>query len=106
MKRVGENLGIGLRPEDDSKLAQLAAQIRMIVDLAIEGDRDAPVGRQLRLDCVFGIDNPQPARPHRRILAEHHDRVGDVAAMQNALNELLNRELSFGPADRDCNSAH
>jgi hypothetical protein len=60
----------------------------------------------LRLNRTFGIDDPQPPRAHRGIFSQPRERIGDVAAMQNALDQLLDDRVSFGPVDGDGYSAH
>ena len=86
LQRIRQNLGIGFCFELDAESGKFLAQFAVVVDLAIEGNRETSVERNLRLDGVLGVDNAQPPRRHRGIFPGGYDGVGHIAAMQNALD--------------------
>ncbi|HMJ43536.1 MAG TPA: hypothetical protein VK522_14790 [Pseudolabrys sp.] len=87
-------------------LSQFASERAVIVNLAIEGDRDASVGRKLGLNGVFGIDDAQAMRAHRAVGARQENRVGDIAAVKDPANEPPNHRFAIRPIDRYRDSAH
>ena len=78
----------------------------MVIDFAVEGDRQAAVGRNLRLYAMFGIDDTQAPGAHGGPFARGEERIGDVAAMEDAPDQLPDGGFGFGPVDRDGNSTH
>ena len=72
--RLQDHLGVGVREERIALGLQLLAQFRIVVDAAVEGDRQAEIGVHHRL---FGarrqVDDRQAA------MAEHHPAAPDDA---------------------------
>ena len=85
---------------------QLLAQFAVIVDLAVEGDGQPAVRGSLWLRGALGIDDAQPPRAHRHISSRRDDRVGDVAAVKDALDQPIDNDIRLRHADGDGESAH
>jgi hypothetical protein len=81
LQSICQDFGVGLGPEFDAEVCEFLPQFKIVVNLAVEGDRKTRVELNLRLDAVLGIDDPHPARTHDSIFAEKRDRIGHVAAM-------------------------
>ena len=81
LQGIRQDFGVGLGPEFNTEVGELLPQFKIVVDFAVEGDRKTRIERNLRLDAVLGIDDPQPARTHGSIFAKHCNGVGDVTAM-------------------------
>ncbi len=106
LQRIGQHFGVGFGVEFDAEIGQFPAQFEVVVDLAVEGNRQPAIERDLRLHGVLGVDDSQPPGGERAVLARRDDRVGHVAAVQNARNQQPDGEFRVRPIDRDRNSAH
>ena len=82
------------------------AQIDMIVDFAVERDEEAAVEGRLRLRAMGRIDDAQATRAHRGVIADRDKRIGNVAAMQHARDQTLDRRFSAIPIDGNRYAAH
>jgi hypothetical protein len=78
----------------------------MIVNFAVERDREPPVIGQLRLHRPRGIDNAKAPRRHGRVRPRHQHGIADVAAMPDAVDQPRHRRFGLGPIDRNRNPAH
>jgi hypothetical protein len=90
LQGIRQDFGVGLGPKFNAEVGKLLPQFKIVVDFAVEGDRKALIERNLRLDAVLGIDDPQAARSHGSIFAKNCNGVGNVTAMQNTFDEAPN----------------
>ncbi len=97
----GQHLGVARCLEDGAAGFELAPQLGVVVDFAVEGDEDAAVARQQRLDRVLAVDDPQAPCAHRRAGQGTDQGVGDIAAMEQAVDEAANGRRRVFPADGD-----
>jgi hypothetical protein len=105
-KHIGDNFRVAPGTEAYAERLQFLAQIAVIVDFTVERDEKAIVERRFRLRAVRSIDNAQTARAHRGIISDHHKWVGDVASMQHARDQKLDRFFSAIPIDGNRYAAH
>ena len=91
-----DHLGVALGEEDVTLGFELGPDLAEIVDLAIEADRDPPVGRQHRLRGGVGeVDDREAA------MAEADPGRGpDAAAVGTAMGEHLRHRLDPSRIDR------
>ena len=59
-ERLEHDLGVGVGREGAAQGLELGAQVEVVVDLAVVGDRVAPVGGVHRLLAVRDVDDRQP----------------------------------------------
>jgi len=73
--RRGDDLGVAGGLEPRAVVAdELAAQLHVVVDLAVEGEQVATVGVRQRLVAGRDVDDGQP------LVGEHHVLVDDPGA--------------------------
>ena len=115
-KRAGfqQHLGVGIAAHGMAGRLQLAADVAVVVDFAVEGDDEAPVGRMHRLRAAgTEIDDGEPA------LTQRHAALGldpDVAGVGTAMPHRLDHGLADraqrvsrrrrAPIDHPGNAAH
>jgi hypothetical protein len=74
-----DDLGIARALEHTAERLQLAPQVTEIVDLAVEDQRVAAVGRVEGLMPAFDVDDAQPAHPEAEVAIGHHALVVGAA---------------------------
>ncbi len=106
LQRVGQHLGVGFGLELDAEVGKIAPQFDVIVDLAVEGNRQPAVERDLRLDGVGGVDDAQTARAHG--VFGRGDNNGSVTSPRCRMRWISFSTVSFGvgPIDGNGKSAH
>lgn len=75
---------------------KLGAQLGMVVDLAIIGDRIASIGREHRLVAARQIDDRQPAHAHAKVAIDMDTPV-IRSAMQDRVAGARNRRVRNRP---------
>ena len=109
-----QHLGIGIAAHRPAGGCKLAADVAVIVDLAVEGDDVAPVGRMHRLRAAgTEIDDREPAlRQHRAAFGLDPDPAAvGTAVAQRLVHGFADRaqRVSRGrraPVDHAGNAAH
>ena len=104
---VGDHLGVALGREAVPRRSSVAAQLAIVVDLAVEDDDDGAVLVVDRLIARLEVDHPQaPDAQADAVLGMQTGRVR--AAMDLPLAHRLHKTGGNGPASRDLagDSAH
>jgi hypothetical protein len=58
------------------------------------------------LNGMLGVHDAQPAGAHRAVLLRRRNGVGDIAAVEDAVDQLADDSVGIRPVDRYGNSAH
>ena len=66
-----DRFGVAVAPEGVARRLKLAAQLEMVVDLAVEDDRIASVGRLHRLMAASDVDDAEPSHAEAEIAIDH-----------------------------------
>ena len=106
LQRVGENFRVGFCFEFDPEVFELPPQLGVVIDLTVERDGETSVEGDLRLNRMLGVDDAQSSRTHRCVRPRREQRVGYVAAMQDALDQPLDGDFRVRPVDRNSKAAH
>ena len=105
-KGIGQDFGVAPVAECHAALFQLAAQFGVIVDFAVEGNQKPAVEGGLGLHAIVAVDDAQPPRAHRGVLVRTDQGIGDVAAMPDAGDHLLDDKIRILPIDCRRYAAH